>query len=240
MKREERHQAKRNDLATLLDEVTQFAGQNIRMVALLGAAALVLVLAVVGVKSWLISRDATGARLLAEMIDTYNAPILASIEDLQAAQAGAPTFTSAAERSRKVIDLSAPVLQRGGGAARAGALLYRGMAQSDLGLYDEAEGSLGEVVSRDTKGLYGSMARLRLARLKESRQKSDEAMALYQAILDDDQGLLPREEGLLGVARCQEALGRKDEAQALYRRLVSEYPDSEYLMEARRHLSDQS
>lgn len=240
MKREERHQAKRNDFATLLDEVAQFAGRNVRQVALVGAAVLVLVLGVVGVKSWLRSRDATGARLLAEMIDTYNAPITASIEDLQAAQTGVPTFTSAAERSRKVIDLAAPILEAGAGAARAGALLYRGMAQSDLGLYDEAEASLGEVLSRDAKSLYGSMARLRLARLKESRQKSEEALTLYQAILDDDRGLLPREEGLLGVARCQEALGRKDEAQALYRRLVSEYPDSEYLMEARRHLSDQS
>jgi tetratricopeptide (TPR) repeat protein len=240
MKREERHQAKRNDLATLLDEVTHFAGRNVRQVALLGAAVLVLVLGAVGVKSWMRSREATGARLLAEMIDTYNAPITTSIEDLQAAQTGVPTFTSAAERSRKVIDLAGPVLDSGGGVARSGALLYRGMAQSDLGLNDEAEASLSEVVSRDAKGLYGSMARLRLARLKESRQKSDEALALYQQILDDDQGLLPREEGLLGVARCKEALGRKDEAQALYRQLVNEHPDSEYLTEARKHLSDES
>lgn len=240
MKREERHQAKRNDFAMLLDEVTHFAGRNVRQVALLGAAAIVLVLAVVGVKTWMRSREATGARRLAEMIDTYNAPITASIEDLQAAQAGAPSFTSAAERSRKVIDLATPILQSGGGVARSGALLYRGMAQCDLGLYDEAEASLGEVVSRDTQGLYGSMARLRLARLMESRQKPDEALALYQQILDDDRSLLPREEGLLGLARCKEAQGRKDEAQALYQRLVNEYPDSEYLMEARKHLSDAS
>jgi TolA-binding protein len=42
------------------------------------------------------------------------------------------------------------------------------------------------------------------------------------------------------MARCQEALGKKDEAAALYRKLMSEHPDSEYLGEARRRLSDLS
>lgn len=241
MKREERHQAKRNDLATLLDEVTHYAGRNVRQLTLLGAVVLVVALGGLGLKGWLRDRDATSARMLAELIDDYNAPITATLEDLQEAQAGAPTFTSAEERGRKVIELATSILEGSRtSAARAGALLYRGMAQSDLKMYDEAEASLGEALSRDTGGLYGSMARLRLARLKESRGKCEEALALYQAISDDGRGLLPREEGMLGMARCQEALGRKDEALALYRRLMSEFPDSEYMAEARERLSDLS
>jgi len=109
-----------------------------------------------------------------------------------------------------------------------------------LKLYEEAETSLGEALSRDAGGLYGSMARLRLARLKESRGRPEEALPLYQAISEDARGLLPREEGMLGMARCQEAMGRQDEAGALYRRLMSEYPDSEYQVEARQRLSDLS
>jgi TolA-binding protein len=139
-----------------------------------------------------------------------------------------------------VIGLSEPVVARGGGEARSAALFYRGLALSDLGQMDEAEASFAEVLSRDADGLYGSMARLRLARLKEARHKSEEALALYRAITDDPRGLLPPEEGMLGMARCQEALGKKDEAAALYRKLMSEHPDSEYLGEARRRLSDLS
>lgn len=240
MKREERHLAKRNDLATLLDGIALFAGRNVRPVTILGAAALLLVIGAIGLRGWLGSRGAAAARMLAEVMDVYNAPITATLEDLQQARPGEPTFTSVEERSRKVIELAAPILEGGGGAAHAGALLYRGMAQSDLGMHDEAEASFAEVLRRDAEGLYGSMARLRLARLKEARQKSEEALALYQAISDDPGGLLPREEGMLGMARCHEALGRKEDAVALYRRLMSEYPDSEYLAEARQRLSDLS
>jgi len=241
MKREERHQAKRNDLATLLDEVTHFAGRNVRKVVLLGTVVLVVALGVLGLRLWLRASDAKSARVLAELIDTYNAPITATLEDLQEAQAGVPAFTSVEERSRKVIDRATSILEGGRtGPARAGALLYKGMAQSDLKLYDEAEVSLNEVLGRDAGGLYGSMARLRLARIRESRGKPEEALPLYQAISEDARGLLPREEGMLGMARCQEAMGRKDEAGALYRRLMSEYPDSEYQIEARQRLADLS
>jgi predicted negative regulator of RcsB-dependent stress response len=241
MKREERRQAKRNDLATLMDGIVDIAVGHSRQVVALGVVVLLLLLGALGLRSWLRARDETGARMLADLIDTYDAPITSTLEDLQAARPDEPTFTSVEERARKVMEIAGSILERGGpGTARAGALLYRGLAESDLGMDDEAEVSLAQALGRESDGLYGALARLRLARLKEARRKCEEALPLYQAIAEGAGGVVPREEGMLGLARCQEALGRKDEAVALYRRLVDEFPDSEYLAQARRRLSDLS
>ena len=241
MRREERHQAKRNDLATLLEEGSAYALQNVRLVAILTVVVLALLIGGLGVRGWLRARETRSARLIGELIDTYNAPITTSLEDLERTQAGAPTFTSTEERDQKVIDLAESILKQGGPTgARPAALLYRGMAQAERRMLDEAEASFDAAVRGDPGGLFAATARLRLARLKESRAKSEEALTLYRAIAEAQGGLLPREEGILGMARCQEALGRKDEALALYRRLISEFPDSEYLSEARSHVEDRS
>jgi TolA-binding protein len=172
------------------------------------------------------------------LIETYNAPITVSIEDLQTARAGALSFTSVEERDRKVLELADAILKGGGsGPAAAGARLYRGIALAETGKPDEAAQAFGEVVARHPHEIFGPVARLRLARLHESRGRHSEAAALYQQIADDTTGLLPPEEGILGLARCQEALGKKDDAEKLYQRIVSEFPDSDYAAEARTHLA---
>src|SRR5262245_46851505 len=238
MKKEERHQIKRDDLATALERVSDYAGEHTRGVLAAAVLGVVGVLAVTGGRAWWNARTAAQSRQLGEMIETHNTPITASLEDLQASHPGAPTFTSIAERDRKVMDLADAILKGGGsGVAAAGARLYRGIALEETGKPDEAAQAFGDVIARHADTIFGPVARLRLARLQESRGKHAEASALYKEIADDTRGLLPPEEGILGMARCQEALGRKDDAEKLYQRVVSEFPDSDYAAEARSHLA---
>jgi len=239
MKKEERHQIKRDDLATILERVSDFAGEHVRGVLAGATIAVVVVLAGAGGRAWWDAREATQARQLGDLIEAYNAPITASLEDLQTARPGTVSFTSIEERDRKVLDLADAILKNGGsGMPAAGALLYRGIALTETGKGDEAVQVLKDCIARFPGEIFGPMARLRLAHLHESRGEQAEALALYQAISDDTSGLLPPEEGILGMARCQEALGKKDEAVRLYQRIVSEYPDSDYVSEARNHLTD--
>jgi hypothetical protein len=238
MKKEERHQIKRDDLATVLERASDFAGEHFRGVLAGATAVVVIVLAVAGGRAWWNAREAAQARQLGEVIETYNAPITASLEDLQAARPGVASFTSLEERDRKVLELADAILKNGGsGVAGAGALFYRGIALAETGQTDEAVKAFKDVIARYPGEIFGPMARLRLARLHEGRGEHAEALALFQAIADDASGLLPPEEGILGMARCQEALGRKDDADRLYQRIVSEFPDSDYVSEARSHLT---
>jgi TolA-binding protein len=234
MKKEERHQIKRDDLATALGSASDYYESHRRTVIAWGAAVAVVAVAGFAGRSWWQEREAQGARVLGELIRTYNAPITATIEDLQAADPNRVNFTSTEERDRKVIEQADAILKQGGsGLTIAGAGLYKGMAQADMKQGDAARQSFDEVMRHDPRGVFGQMARLRTARLLEEQGKAAEAMAIYQIIADDSSGLLPREEGLVGMARCQTALGKADEARKIYQRIVSEFPNSEYAGEAR-------
>jgi TolA-binding protein len=241
MKKEERHQIKRDDLATALGSASDYYDSHRRTVLVWGGVAAVVLAAAFGGRSWWQEREAKSARVLGELIRTYNASITATIEDLQAADPNRITFTSTEERDRKVIEQADTILKGGGsGMAIAGANLYKGMAQADMKQDDAARQSFEEVLRRDPRGLFGQMARLRMARLIEQQGKPAEALALYQNIADDASGLLPREEGLVGMARCQASLGKIDEARKLYQRIVTEFPNSEYAGEARTKAADAS
>lgn len=241
MKKEERHQIKRDDLATALGSASDYYESHRRMVITWGAVALALAVAGFAGRSWWQEREAQSARVLGKLIRTYNAPITATIEDLQTADPNRVTFTSTEERDRKVIEQADAILRQGGsGATIAGAGLYKGMAQADMKQNDAARQSLDEVMRHDPRGVFGQMARLRTARLLEEQGKAADALAIYQAIADDAAGLLPREEGLVGMARCQSSLGKNDEARKIYQRIVSEFPNSEYAGEARTHAADAS
>jgi len=241
MKKEERHQIKRDDLATALGSASDYYESHRRTVIAWGAVVAVVAVAGFAGRSWWQEREAQSARVLGELIRTYNAPITATIEDLQAADSSRVNFTSTEERDRKVIEQADAILKQGGsGVTIAGADLYKGMAQADLKQTDAARQSFDEVMRRDPRGVFGQMARLRTARLLEEQGKAADALVIYQTIADDSSGLLPREEGLVGMARCQTSLGKTDEARKIYQRIVSEFPNSDYAGEARTHAAGAS
>jgi TolA-binding protein len=234
MRKEERHQIKRNDLASAMESAADYVGENRRTVTIMAAiAAAVVVLGFAG-RSWWSARQGEGARRVGEMIAAANGSIIASVEDLGNNRAGGETFTSVEERARKVVALADEILKQGGpGTAGMTAQLYKGSALADLGKADEAAAALDEVVRKDPQGVLGGSARMRLARLRETQGRPADALTLYEAIAADGSGIMPPEEGLLGAARCQEALGQKDAAAASYKSLIEKYPDSEYATEAR-------
>jgi TolA-binding protein len=234
MKKEERHQIKRNDLASVMETAADYVGENRRTVTLMAGIALAVVVLGFAGRSWWAARQGEGARRVGDLITAANASIVATVEDLQANRTGSMTFTSVEERARKVVDLADEVLKKGGpGSANLTAQLYKGSALADLGKPDDAAKALEDVVRQDPSGLLGGSARLRLARLREAQGRPADALTLYQQIAADGSGVMPPEEGLLGAARCQEALGQKDAAAASYKSLLDKYPDSEYAAEAR-------
>ena len=234
MKKEERHQIKRNDLASAMETAADYVGENRRTVTLWAGLALAVLLLGFAGRSWWVARQGEGARRVGDLIAAANGTIVATVEDLGNNRAGGVTFTSVEERARKVVDLADAVIKQGGsGTAVLTAQLYKGSALADLGKADDGAKALDDVVRQDPSGLLGGSARLRLARLREAQGRPADALTLYQQIAADGSGVMPPEEGLLGAARCQEALGQKEAAAASYKSLIEKYPESEYAAEAR-------
>jgi len=241
MKKGERHQIKRDDLATLLERVLIYAEDHLKPMILIAA---VLVVALVGgllFRNWMKSRAQQASLLVGEMMQTYSMPIVESLEDLAQAPAGVENFTSSAERDQKVLEQAEAILSRFSSAdAVPKALYYKGLALANLGRFDAAVDVLDRVVRDYPRDFLAPMARYQMARVREAEGNPREALTYFQALAADPGGTLAPEEGILGIARCYEALGEREEALRSYQRILVEFPDSAYLADARAKVDELS
>lgn len=241
MRKDERHQIKRDELLTAIERATLYLAHNTRRVAAMAGAAAVLVMAAFGLSAWLGAREERASALLGEVIRTYRAPVVASLDALQQAPAGVQSYTSAEERDGKVLQLAEEILSRyGSSKAAPKAFYYQALAQAALKKEEDAVKTLEALLRQHPGDFLAPLARFQLARLKETRGNPSEALVQFQVLADDTRGLFPREEGLLGVARCQERLGHAQEALKAYRRILSDFPDSDYRGEASRKVQELS
>jgi TolA-binding protein len=241
MRKDERHQIKRDDLATVLETAVLYVQDNARRVGLVVVAVLALLAGGLGVSAWRASRDEQASTLLGDLIRTYRAPVATSLETLQNVPAGVKTFATPEEREARVVELADAILaEYGGTKAAPKALYYRGVALTSLKKHEEAAAALEEFLRKHPRDFVAPLARFELARVREAQSRHADALLLYQVLAEDARGLFPREEGLLGVGRCQEALGNAEEALKTYRRILSDYPDSEYQYDARQKVEELS
>ncbi|HEU4400481.1 MAG TPA: tetratricopeptide repeat protein [Candidatus Polarisedimenticolia bacterium] len=241
MKKDERHQLKRDELLTVIERGALYFADHARQVSLIAGAAAALALAGFALTTWSGSRDERASLLLGNLIRTYRAPVAASLEAIQQAPSGVHTYGSTDERDRRVLELADEILAKHAGARYAPkALYYKGLALTALKRTDEASQTFDELLRRYPADFIAPMARFSLARLRETQGKRSEALIQFQALADDARALFPRAEALLGMARCQEGLGNRQEALKTYQRILSDYPDSDYQGEARRKVQELS
>lgn len=241
MKRAERHQIKRDGLVTVFEKSSFYIERHVRRIALVGGGLVLVAIAAFALRSSMTGREENASFLLGQIVQTYRAPVAASLESLQQAAPGTKTYATTEERDQKILGLADEILSRYSSTHSAPkALYYKGLALSGLKKPEEAAKALQDLVTRHPGDFLAPMARYQLARLREGQGNPSEALIQYQALAEDARGLFPKEEGLMGVARCQEALGRRDEAIRTYRKIVSDFPDSDYQFEARKKIEDLS
>jgi TolA-binding protein len=241
MKTSERHRIKRNDLATVLEGAVFFVEENVRSLVIAASAILLIAAGIYGLNRWSKSQEATASYMLGELLRIHRAPVALSLESIQDAPAGVPTFTTTEERAGRIVDLADEILS-GYGSTRAApkALYYKGVALSDMARYGDAATALNRLLYEYSEDFLAPMARFKLGWVLEAQGNPGEALTHFQTIAEDTTGLFPREEGLLGVARCLEQLGDRDQALKTYNRVVNEFPGSEYTTEARRKVDELS
>ncbi|MFQ5876082.1 MAG: tol-pal system YbgF family protein [Acidobacteriota bacterium] len=242
MKKSERHQIKRNDLATVLEGAVSFFEEHRRAVLVAAAAVVIAAISALAVTHRLRSRQEEASVRLAELIRMRRAPIALSLDPQQRPVPGLPTFATVRERDLRVIELADAILEEYGSTRAAPkALYYRSIALADLERYEEAVASWDRFLREHPRDFLAPLARYNLGRVLEAQGSPGEALLHYQALADDARaGLFPTEEGLLGIARCQEALGEREAALETYRRVLDEFPGSEYQVEARRKVDELS
>jgi TolA-binding protein len=116
------------------------------------------------------------------------------------------------------------------------AMYYSGATLAGLGRLDEAAALYQDAAARDPRGIYGEMAQIGLASVHLRRGEADQAIAIYEALSEAADAQSPVDGLLLEMARAYVAAGKTEDAARTYQRIVDEFPQSVYLLEARQAL----
>jgi predicted negative regulator of RcsB-dependent stress response len=113
------------------------------------------------------------------------------------------------------------------------ALLFMANSQNQLGRYDEALQSLSEI-GRDFSGddVYVPLAMYKSAIVLLKAGRSDEALSTLDRLYSGTSDMY-RDMALVESARVLEAMGRKEESLNKYRAILSDFPESPFVDEAR-------
>lgn len=236
MKRTERHHLKENEFAEWLLGAKTWYESNSKAVGYLGLAALLVVVAAMGVAAYRQMSAGKASSALAEALAVAEAPVLPPAPG----EAGKPPIqrpgTYPTERAR--LDAALPRLlavadaypgSDAGVMARfraAAALVAVGRTQDGIQRYKE--------VIEKGKGAYPAMARMGIAEAQIIAGQFDQAIATLkevEALKSDD---MPVDGTLMALARAYKLAGKADDAKKAFKRVADEFPTSAYAAAARR------
>ncbi len=238
MKGSERHRLKDNELSHALGDATVRLQENRSKVGL--AAGIVALLLVVGIGYWAYTMrtENRAQALLGDAIVIMQAPVEEPKPGAKPGVTGYPTVQARAEAAlAKFAEVyNAYPSTEAGIAAR----YYAAAALSMLGRHDEAAARFQETVDQagDTT-FYGRMARLGVVESNMQAKKYDQAITAAQALVNNtSDDTIPRDALLMELGRVQVAAGKKADAKQTLDKVIAEFPESPYIEEAKRMLTE--
>jgi TolA-binding protein len=238
MKGSERHRLKDNELSHALGDATVRLQENRSKVGL--AAGIVALLLVVGIGYWAYTTrtENRAQALLGDAIVIMQAPVEEPKPGAKPGVTGYPTVQARAEAAlAKFAEVyNAYPSTEAGIAAR----YYAAAALSMLGRHDEAAARFQETVDQagDTT-FYGRMARLGVVESNMQAKKYDQAITAAQALVNNtSDDTIPRDALLMELGRVQVAAGKKADAKQTLDKVIAEFPESPYIEEAKRMLTE--
>jgi hypothetical protein len=236
MKSTERHQLKQNEFAATTERVIVAAREHGRRIGLVVVLALVVV---GGVAGFLVMRKARADRagaMLGTAMAIAQAPI-APPSTLPGAAQAPGTYANENARSEAALKAYQEIITTYPGTPAALTATYESAGELlDLGRAAEAE-TLFNQVAASGSALYEPMARLGIAQAKVAAGKYDEAVKLLTDLSANRDGALPIDGLLIQLAQAYSKAGKVEDARAAYKRVVDEFADSTYALEARQKLA---
>lgn len=236
MKAGERHHLKTNEFAVRLARGTEIVATNRDRILIGGLVVALLIVAIAGY-SWYRGNTTDKAEaLLGAAMTTYEAPIVPAPTIPGASQqAGTyPTETARSEAAlaafQKIIDTYPST------SAAVAARYHRACALMALRQLPEAEQGFQAAVDSAGSSIFGPMSKLGLAAVLASGSQFDKALPILEGLAADRDGMLPVDGVLMQLGRAYAQAGKAAEAKTAYKRVVDEFPDSNYVGQARQEM----
>lgn len=195
---------------------------------------LVLIAVVVGVLLYLGQRERTAQQRLAEAIEILEAPVAPAGET-----APAPgTYRSEEEKLAKAEPILQEIVAEYGGRDAADvASLYLARLDVQRDQLDAAREKYAAFIEEHPRHVLAAAARMTLLELRLAAGETDQVIAEVEKELAAREPSLPKDAALAVLARAQTAANQPAKAREAYQRIVNEYPDSPYTIEAQRRLA---
>jgi tetratricopeptide (TPR) repeat protein len=236
MKAGERHHLKTNEFAVRLARGTEIVATH-RKRFMMGALALgVIVVAIAGYSWYRGNTTGKAEALLGAAMMTYDAPIVpAPTVPGATQQAGTyPTETARSEAAlaafQKIID------EYPSTSAAVAARYHRACALMQLRRYPEAEKGFEAATAAAGSTIFAPMSKLGHASVFVATGQFDKALPIFEALAADRDGPLPVDGVLMQLGKAYAQAGKAAEAKTAYKRVVDEFPQSNFVLEARQEI----
>jgi TolA-binding protein len=235
MKRTERQHLKENELQTFARQAREQLEARRRETTAIIAIAVVVAAAALGFFAWRehVQTKATG--LLAEAMAVQDARVgPPPAPGTPASGLYFPTERERAQAALTKFKIAADTYP----STDAGtfARYQQGALSLSLGTPQGAIEAYQQVIARAGDGFYGQMARLGLAEAQARAGQYDQAINTFKELAQRKDGALPVDGILMQLGRTYVEAGKRADAQQTFNRLVEEYPESPFAVDARREI----
>lgn len=179
-----------------------------------------------GVAAWMGSRTDDASLLLSHAVQTFEGT------------ATAGSLVPAGDVEAAEVEFLQVIDTHGGSDQAEMARLYLARIALSRGQTDEARSALVELSQKNGNNVIGRLATLDLIDLRiASGQVAEVAAELEAMIVGQNQGL-PRDAALYKLGEVFVASGEPERARSYFERLLEEFPESPYLMNAQLKLGE--
>lgn len=173
-----------------------------------------VILAILGWRLYASNRDANAQTMLSQAINAYSDPTIKSDKD---------RFTKVLAEAQKTHD-AYPSLTAGHIA-----LYYMALSQDALGDTAKATDNLQQVINSGDADVVG-VGKFALAGIYKKHGDIQKAADLYKQIYE--KGGYSKSAAVYELAKLNDAANKPDEAKTYYQKIVSEFPDCPFRVEA--------
>jgi TolA-binding protein len=232
MDRQHRRELKHDRFVDEIGVLSTRARENQRVLVSLAVGALVVALVTYGVYFYRSNQERKAQDLLAAAIDTIESPLVTPNQPNPKAK-----FKTEAERSaaaeKQFKDLKA---KYSGTDAADVADLYLARISAGRGDVAGARKLLQNFIQDHPKHLLVGGARYSLYQMRIESGEAQQVMTELDAELAKKDPVLPQDSLLVLLAHSYEVQGNDQKSRDTYKRIVTEYPDSPFALEAQRRV----
>jgi tetratricopeptide (TPR) repeat protein len=234
--RQHRRDLKHDKFVDEIGTLSQRAKDNQRVLYTLGSVAVLIALITYGIFFYRSNRERKAQDALADAIATIDSPLVQPVTPENVSPNPLAKYKTNDEKNAVADKQFKELKQKYSGTDAADvADLYLARIAGSKGDIPGARKLLEDFVREHPKNVLVGSARYSLYELRiDTGEGAQVANELNQELARNENQILPADSMLLLLAHAYDASGSADKSRDAYRRIVSQYPDSPFALEAQR------